>query len=265
MEKLFCFDVDGTLLDNENNTYPASTIQSLRLLKKKGHKLAISTGRSFQSVEATGLLDLVEWDGLILNNGQVVCDASFKPISIQYLPYDSFQKLNQICIEKHWNYSVETGTDWFTLNREDPNTIQAHEFFNEIIPRQKAYEGEEIVMVMVYGDLNESYEELKLPGLQVAPGVSTYADVFLRDIDKSMGIQKLMDLLKVEEYIAFGDGQNDIEMLENASVGIAMGQSSEIVKQSADFVTKSCHEEGIAYACKQLKFLDGEDYEANTL
>ena len=52
--------------------------------------------------------------------------------------------------------------------------------------------------------------------------------------------------------IAFGEGYNDIEMLQLADMGVAMGNASEEVKAHADFVTKRIDEDGIFYACEQL-------------
>lgn len=52
-------------------------------------------------------------------------------------------------------------------------------------------------------------------------------------------------------YIAFGDGENDIDMLEFVGLGIAMGNGSERLKEAADFVTKKSSEDGIEFALKK--------------
>lgn len=67
--------------------------------------------------------------------------------------------------------------------------------------------------------------------------------------NKAIGLRKLLHHLQVStDYIAaFGDGINDIEMLEMARSGIAMGNAEEITKQKARYVTKSMHEDGIEY------------------
>lgn len=100
MNPLFCFDIDGTLLDNIDQKFHESEIQTLKDLKKAGYKISIATGRSFQSVKSTGLLDLVEWDGLVLNNGQVVCDRFGNIQHIIYIEDESFQRLKKFVIKK---------------------------------------------------------------------------------------------------------------------------------------------------------------------
>ena len=52
--------------------------------------------------------------------------------------------------------------------------------------------------------------------------------------------------------MAFGDGGNDISMLKHAGIGVAMGNASEEVKKSADFVTASVDEDGVALMLKRM-------------
>ena len=59
-----------------------------------------------------------------------------------------------------------------------------------------------------------------------------------------------------EDIIAFGDAQNDQEMIEMAGIGIAMGNADPSLKEKADFVTKSNDEDGIAYALSVLGIID---------
>ena len=53
-----------------------------------------------------------------------------------------------------------------------------------------------------------------------------------------------------DECMAFGDGGNDIPMLEYAGVGVAMGNAKEDVQAKADFITKSVDDDGVAYALR---------------
>ena len=55
--------------------------------------------------------------------------------------------------------------------------------------------------------------------------------------------------------MSFGDGENDIEMLEFTNIGIAMGNSDDVVKKSADYVTASVDEEGIEKALEHYKVI----------
>ena len=62
--------------------------------------------------------------------------------------------------------------------------------------------------------------------------------------------------LKREEIMAFGDGENDIDMLKFAGIGVAMGNASDEVKAAADYVTDSVDADGIAKALKHFGLID---------
>ena len=60
--------------------------------------------------------------------------------------------------------------------------------------------------------------------------------------------------MKREDLMAFGDGFNDLSMLEYAGMGVAMGNAVDEVKAIADFITISNDEDGIAIALEQLLY-----------
>lgn len=256
MNQLFCFDIDGTLLDNGKREVHDTVKQTLRKLKRNGHKCIITTGRSLESVQSTGLLEVIAWDGFVLNNGQVVLDKEKNILDITTIEKESAKQLMKLCEEKGFNCTIETGRDWFMIKEADENTKRAHDFFDEILPKVRPYQDDPIVMVMVYGDIGYDYQEFKaIHGLNVLPGVSSYADICAEGMDKLNGIRVLMNHLHAEEYIAFGDGENDIEMLKHSKTAVVMGQAKASVKAYADFLTTSCADDGITYACQKLGYI----------
>jgi hydroxymethylpyrimidine pyrophosphatase-like HAD family hydrolase len=78
-------------------------------------------------------------------------------------------------------------------------------------------------------------------------------NVLQEEVSKSLAIMKTLDFFGIDksEAIAFGDGENDIDMLELVGLGIAMGNGNEKLKTVADFVTKPSSEDGIDYALKK--------------
>ena len=73
----------------------------------------------------------------------------------------------------------------------------------------------------------------------------TNKGVGLRTICKDAGID-------ISEAIAFGDSYNDVFMLKEAGLGIAMGNAEDAVKDAADMVTDDCDHDGIAKALQKL-------------
>ena len=61
--------------------------------------------------------------------------------------------------------------------------------------------------------------------------------------------------LSKDEAIAFGDGHNDIEMLEAVGIGVAMGNAKDEVKAKADFVCQSVENDGIYHYCVENKLI----------
>ena len=76
--------------------------------------------------------------------------------------------------------------------------------------------------------------------------------------EKYQGILEMVHLLKGDEkdIVVFGDGLNDISMIQKAPLGIAMGNAIDEVKEVADFVTKRNDDDGIEYACRHFGWID---------
>lgn len=78
--------------------------------------------------------------------------------------------------------------------------------------------------------------------------VSFIFEFMNKDCSKSNALKALCKHLDISpnEVIAFGDGDNDIDMLQFADIGVAMGNASHYVKSKADYITLSNEEDGIA-------------------
>ena len=94
-----------------------------------------------------------------------------------------------------------------------------------------------------------------LPGsLTVVQTAAFYLEVIPRVINKGQGIRDICRTLGIspKEVISFGDAENDIPMLREAGMGVAMGNAAEAVKAAANLVTLSNNEDGIAAALEKL-------------
>ena len=74
------------------------------------------------------------------------------------------------------------------------------------------------------------------------------------NINKWTAIEVLSDILKIskDEIMAIGDNVNDIKMIEEAGIGVAMDNAWDDIKEKADYVTKSNEEDGVAYAIEKF-------------
>lgn len=82
--------------------------------------------------------------------------------------------------------------------------------------------------------------------------------IIIEPADKYKGILEMVHLLKGNEkdIVVFGDGLNDISMIDQAPLGIAMGNAIDEVKAVANFITKRNDDDGIEYACRYFGWID---------
>lgn len=253
---LILFDIDGTLVDAHQHIVPASTIAALQQLKAKGYLLGISTGRSLFSVRAGGFDTLVEWDVYLCNNGQAIFDSAMQPIHMAYIPEESVRSCIDVAASLDSPLFIIAQDHELLTCEPDQYVIDSHAFFKEELAPVAHYQGEGVIMMMVYGSLEHDFKEYRaIEGITIIPGLSTYADVVLEGYHKHCGIEHVLKHFKQDTYIAFGDSLNDMEMIEQAAIGIAMQEAHEDLKAIADMVTDTVLNDGIMKALVQLHIL----------
>ena len=96
----------------------------------------------------------------------------------------------------------------------------------------------------------------EVPELYVTSSIERLLELAHRDAGKHSGLRLVLERLGLarEEAAAFGDGDNDAELLAFAGTGIAMGNATPACLRAADFVTKSNEEDGVAWGMEH--FLD---------
>ena len=73
--------------------------------------------------------------------------------------------------------------------------------------------------------------------------------------NKKKGIEKMLEYYNMDGYVAFGDSNNDLEMMKGADISICLGQGLETVKKVSTYVTDEVLEDGIYNACKKYKWI----------
>lgn len=255
MKKIIFFDVDGTLMDHHGFHIPESTINTLHKLKKQNYLLCIATGRSLDSLQRTPILDLIEWDGLICNNGQIVLDRDNNILFKSIFNPSTITRFIEIATNLNFPVVVKC-SDRFITMEPDQNAIDVHALFNNPIPRISTYNNQDVDAMIIYAPNHYDYSDFKeLDDINIIPCAFNYAEVSLHGITKASSIKYLLKHYNLDSYIAFGDSPNDIEMLCNAKEAIVMGQSTDAIKKHATFVTAPLNQDGIQKACLELKLI----------
>lgn len=253
MIKAAFFDVDGTIYSHESKCVPESTLKALEELRKKGIKIFLATGRHFSEIDEFPVGKLY-FDGYIMLTGQICADQNRKIIYGNAIEgEDATYLLNAYKNKEMPIMLVEK--DRLYVNYVDDTVVKGQAEISSPIPEVCAYEGAPVYQIICYGG-KELEEELtpKLPNCKITRWCPFGVDIISKTGGKVTGIKKMLEYhdLKVEEMIAFGDGENDMEMLEFAAIGVAMGNAEDEVKAVSDYVTTDIDEDGIWNACKHF-------------
>lgn len=257
MIKAAFFDIDGTLIPHGKDKFPDSTLKALHLLKEKGIKIFIATGRPITTINHA--LSQCAFDGyLALNgqyccvNGQVVRNVFINQKDIEKaLPY--FQKNNISCVfaEKDYVYVNLYSQQYREFH------IGKEEMMNKVdnVFRIKNHE---TYQLMIF--INEEQEiELfqHLDHCKSARWHPMFADIIPQNGGKDKGIDAICQYLNIslDQTIAFGDGGNDIDMLKHAGIGVAMNNGNDKVKEAANYITTDVENDGIYNALKHFHII----------
>ncbi|MEG0683937.1 MAG: Cof-type HAD-IIB family hydrolase [Coprobacillus sp.] len=258
MKELLCFDVDGTLRDNVHHQVSQSTLKALKLLKEKGYRCIISSGRGIDSLSQTGLMEIFDWDGYVCNNGQIVLDRDGKELFHATMDKKAVAQVIETAHQLGYATVVKSQPRFIT-KAPDEFVLESQRYFKNVIPHIGEYQGQDVDALIVYGPHLYDYAPFQLiEGVQVLPGESTYADITIASLSKATGISQLLDLYQLKEYIAFGDSMNDVEMFKHAKTSIAMGQGNKYLKSIATHITDSIDNDGIYKACLYLGMIEEE-------
>ena len=253
MIKAAFFDVDGTLMSHKSRSIPQSARDAVARLRQAGIACFVATGRHMSEMEKLPMEDMI-FDGYITLNGQLVLDGEKKmrwgvpligPVKDYLVELFSQKRFPALLVEERDIY----------LNYPTELVDQVHQSLSTPPPEIGAYTGGEIYQVCLY-----LYPEQEAQLAAIAPECTITrwhfggVDVIAKGGGKVTAIRRYLEEAKIqpEEIIAFGDGENDADMLAFAGIGVAMGNGVDAVKAVADYVTDDIDADGIANALKHL-------------
>jgi len=257
MSNLF-FDVDGTLVDPLSHKIPQSTITAITKAQKNGHKCFIATGRHLYKLLEVKDIQKIKWDGYILDNGSLILDHNFNTVFAHHLTSYQVREVINTCKQQQISCSLQLydktifplGTSQYVRN-----TFKFLDW--KETPSIQEYQDEKVIYMMIYYPQNSDIRVFQnIDGIQCFANNSDYADINVAGITKATGITTISNhyKLNVSTY-AFGDGNNDLEMLSAADNGIAMGNASQELKKISDYITDNVDADGIYHALIHYKLI----------
>jgi len=259
---IFC-DLDGTVITYERALHPA-VHEAMQAVANAGRFITISSGRGFQLLKPFLSSLVINAPVVGCNGGLIVEPATRKILYVRPMPLATAQDLVRWCqMEKLevWVYldDLETMLEWRPdgtggiLRRDGDMVAQVADPLSALIrPPHKliVLPGSEECVPPVIARLQQHLGD-QARVLASSPKV---IEVIMPGVSKADAMSRVATLVGVrrEETLAIGDGDNDVEMLEWAACGIAMGNGTERAKAAADWIAPTVEEDGLAVALRRF-------------
>lgn len=248
--KIIFFDIDGTLIDMQKKEITERTVETLRRLQEHGILICIATGRTPTTVPR---FEGVEFDAFLTFNGSY-CYNQKEDIYANPIPAEDVKQLLANAADMNRPVSIATRNriaangkdkdlaDYFAIAKEE---VVAADDFEQVV--------QEDVYQMMLGCIGEERVRL-LEGVKnakIAAWWDRAVDVIPGDSGKGIGVEQLLRYYHLDksEAMAFGDGNNDIEMLQAVGAGVAMENASPELKAVATEICGHVAEDGVYHYC----------------
>ncbi|MGL4518521.1 MAG: Cof-type HAD-IIB family hydrolase [Phocaeicola sp.] len=265
--KLLVLDLDGTLTNKQKEITP-HTLKTLMRVQEMGVKIVLASGRpTYGIVPLAEALDLKRYGGYILsyNGGEIFDWKSGEALYENVLNQEVLPYLHG-CATKN-NFAMISYEDNFVITEHPEDQYVLKEAHLNKMPVKKVENLLEAIQFPVAKCLivgeptrlaileKEMYQELK-EKMGVFRSEPYFLELVPKGIDKAQSLAVLLQKIGMnrEEMIAIGDGFNDLSMIQYAGLGIAMENAQQVVKESADYITLTNEEDGVAVAVEKFIF-----------
>ncbi|UTE79399.1 Cof-type HAD-IIB family hydrolase [Rossellomorea sp. KS-H15a] len=256
MSKIVFFDIDGTLLDHDKKL-PQATKEAIRTLQANGTYVAIATGRApfmYESLrEELGIESFVSFNGqYVVFENEVIYTNPLQVEMLEELLEDTYTKEHPVVHLNHEtmkaNHKHHDYIEKSMNSLKFPHPGYAPDF----------YKGRDIYQSLLFCTKEEEnlYRE-KYRDFTFIRWHQFSMDILPKGGSKAEGIKKMIAKLgfNMEDVYAFGDGLNDIEMIQSVGTGVAMGNAVQEVQKHANLITKHVDDDGIYHGLKELELI----------
>ena len=255
--KAVFFDIDGTLVSFNTHRVPESALRAIKRLRERGIKVFIATGRLLRHTE---VVKDIEVDGYITVNGSYCITAEGETIYECHFPKETVEKVFALEQKYGFTAAVMTHEDIYVDNlagrpqevADMINITPVEADLNEIISTQN------VLQMCPY--ISPELEQIVMPQIPecvASRWTDKFMDINIRGIDKSVGASKVMEYygLSLAEAMAFGDGGNDVPIVRDVGLGVAMDNGCDELKAVADYITSSVDEDGVERALQHFNLI----------
>ncbi|TFD99884.1 Cof-type HAD-IIB family hydrolase [Jeotgalibacillus sp. R-1-5s-1] len=243
--KLIALDMDGTLLRDDHSVSDENRA-AIKSAQDQGVSVMISTGRPLvycqEIVESLGLATY-----LITVNGSEIWDQHLNLIDRTKIDSSHIEFMYNLAQKHNTNYWSSTVEGVWNKRTSFPENIHDYQWLKF---------GFNIEDDEIRETIRKELESRKV--LEITNSSPTNIEVNAAGINKAAAIRKVCDRLNItmDSVMAVGDSLNDLAMIRESGIGVAMGNAQDAVKDEADWVTDTNEHDGVAKAIRKfvLKF-----------
>ncbi|MGI6608407.1 MAG: Cof-type HAD-IIB family hydrolase [Erysipelotrichaceae bacterium] len=260
--KMIIFDIDGTLIPFGSAKITPSALAAIEKGKEKGIKVMIATGRSKCFIQ-DDVFNSLHSDYLVTINGQSILNKDLNSIIKHTISLEDMNRLTDDCVKYGvalaYKYDDELAS--YNLHDEYCAVYLKHEERKYLVKDYTATKNYHLkhglpMAAFLIGDekviekISKKYSNVKF----VKAYPQAY-EVYNAEYNKSTGIEEVLKISELtwNNCMAFGDADNDIDMVQKARIGIAMENGSENLKAEADYITDDINSDGVAKALERFK------------
>lgn len=267
--KLVISDLDGSLLDS-NKMISGDNVDAIKKLRSIGVNFTIATGRMFDTL--SWYLNTVKPDVLVAatNGGEVIDPKSRRVVYRRLVDHKTAIGLSKAFIDEGLNFCCECVNLYLVpkyakmmagikrgLDRTVENGGTAYGVDVLSDPEKQLPENDVLKIVLNYlpGEKNKIEEIMShYDDVESTTAADGIFEIIPKGVDKSEALKIIAEKMgySSNEICAIGDFDNDVKMLKYAGIGVSMGNGTEEAKRSADYITLSNDENGVAKAIEKL-------------
>lgn len=264
--QILVLDLDGTLT-NSKKEITKPTLEALIELQERGKKVVLASGRPTYGVEPLARqLHLERYGSYILSfNGAKITDCrSGNIIYNKTLPPETIPEIYEIA--SHYPVDIlaySSDKIYSGLKSNEYSELESQINHIPLTPLTdfcgtvSTFLNNKFLLTGEPDDIAAAKKELtdRFRGLlNIYCSEPFFLEIVPQRIDKASSLQKLLSSLGLtaDEMICCGDGYNDLTMIEYAGLGVAMENAQPLVREKADFVTRSNDEDGVLHVIEQF-------------
>jgi Cof subfamily protein (haloacid dehalogenase superfamily) len=260
VRKAVFLDIDGTIMNGEKGGPFANDIEAVERARRKGHCFLLCTGRGYGHIPPS-VRDAPWVDGVVSGGGAHVITGG-KDLYRKTVPVQTLCEISALFLALGKQCTFQGGRALYGINKNfaSVNVLpESSVVLGSKIPIHAGndfevkYPGADIEMMTIDKTIDEAARKTLERHFDLYSQIPHF-DALIKGENKAKGMDIALSALGIslENSVAIGDSDNDLDMIRHAGTGIAVGNACAALKEAADWISAPCGEGGVARALEYL-------------